>query len=54
VEALKAAGVTHVVELGPGRVLHGLVRRITKDIEAHHVEDTVHLEKALAHMGGVS
>ena len=28
-----AAGVTRIVELGPGKVLGGLVKRITKDIE---------------------
>ncbi|WP_342374763.1 ACP S-malonyltransferase [Myxococcus stipitatus] len=51
VEALKAEGVTRVVELGPGKVLCGLVKRITKDIETFNVEDSASLEKALAALG---
>lgn len=48
VEALKAQGVTRVVELGPGKVLCGLVKRITKDLECFNVEDPASLEKTLA------
>ncbi|HZW91123.1 MAG TPA: ACP S-malonyltransferase [Myxococcaceae bacterium] len=48
VRALAAAGVTRVVELGPGRVLGGLVKRISKDIEVLNVEDPASLEKSLA------
>jgi [acyl-carrier-protein] S-malonyltransferase len=44
---LAAAGVTRVVELGPGRVLGGLVKRISKEIEVLNVEDPASLEKAL-------
>jgi len=51
VEALKAEGVTRVVELGPGKVLCGLVKRITKDIETFNVEDAAGLEKVLAALG---
>jgi [acyl-carrier-protein] S-malonyltransferase len=51
VEALKAAGVTRVVELGPGKVLAGLVKRISKDIETFNVEDAASLEKTLAALG---
>lgn len=51
VEAMKAAGVTRVVELGPGKVLGGLVKRITKDIEIFNVEDSASLEKTLAALG---
>ena len=49
--ALAAAGVTRVVELGPGRVLGGLVKRISKDIEVLNVEDPASLEKSLAATG---
>jgi [acyl-carrier-protein] S-malonyltransferase len=45
---LASAGVTRVVELGPGRVLGGLVKRISKEIEVLNVEDPASLEKALA------
>lgn len=51
VEALKAEGVTRVVELGPGKVLCGLIKRITKDIELFNVEDAASLEKVLAALG---
>lgn len=51
VEALKAEGVTRVVELGPGKVLCGLIKRITKDIETFNVEDAAGLEKVLAALG---
>jgi [acyl-carrier-protein] S-malonyltransferase len=52
VRALAAAGVTRVVELGPGKVLGGLVKRISKDIEVLNVEDAASLEKSLAAVGG--
>jgi [acyl-carrier-protein] S-malonyltransferase len=51
VEALKAEGVTRIIELGPGKVLSGLTKRITKDVESFNVEDAASLEKALAALG---
>ncbi len=48
VQALEQAGVTKIVELGPGKVLSGLVKRIAKGIECVNVEDPASLEKALA------
>lgn len=51
VEALEKAGVTQVVELGPGRVLCGLVKRISKTIECFNVEDPASLDKTLAALG---
>ncbi len=51
VQALERAGVTKVVELGPGKVLCGLVKRIAKSIECVNVEDPASLEKALAALG---
>ncbi|MCI0571391.1 MAG: ACP S-malonyltransferase [Myxococcaceae bacterium] len=47
VERLRALGVTRVVELGPGKVLCGLIKRIAKDIETFNVEDAASLNKAL-------
>jgi [acyl-carrier-protein] S-malonyltransferase len=51
VQAMEQAGVTKVVELGPGKVLCGLVKRITKNIECFNVEDPASLEKTLAALG---
>jgi [acyl-carrier-protein] S-malonyltransferase len=39
VEALKARGVSAVIEFGPGRVLTGLVRRIDRSISIRNVSD---------------
>ena len=52
VQAMVAAGVTRMVELGPGRVLTGLVKRIAREVELLNVEDAESLEKALAAVGG--
>lgn len=48
VQALERAGVTRLVELGPGKVLCGLGRRIAKGLEWVGVEDPQSLEKALS------
>lgn len=48
VQAMEQAGVTRLVELGPGKVLCGLVKRIAKGLECANVEDPASLEKALA------
>jgi [acyl-carrier-protein] S-malonyltransferase len=48
VEALVRLGVTRMVEVGPGKVLSGLVRRIDKSVEVWNVEDRASLEKTLA------
>lgn len=52
VQALKAHGVTHTLELGPGKVLSGLIKRIEGELETLNVEDTQSLEKALAALAG--
>jgi [acyl-carrier-protein] S-malonyltransferase len=51
VEALKSEGVTRLIELGPGKVLGGLTKRISRDIESFNVEDAASLEKTLAALG---
>jgi [acyl-carrier-protein] S-malonyltransferase len=51
VQAMEKAGVTKLVELGPGRVLCGLVKRISKSIECLNVEDPASLEKTLQALG---
>jgi [acyl-carrier-protein] S-malonyltransferase len=52
VQAMEQAGVKQIVELGPGKVLCGLIKRISKSIECVNVEDPSSLEKALAAIGG--
>jgi [acyl-carrier-protein] S-malonyltransferase len=48
VEELARQGVTRLVEVGPGKVLSGLAKRIDKSLEVWNVEDQTSLEKTLA------
>lgn len=43
-------GIDTVIELGPGRVLAGLMKRINKDIRCLNVEDIKSLEKTLTEL----
>jgi [acyl-carrier-protein] S-malonyltransferase len=52
VEELVRQGVTRLVEVGPGKVLSGLAKRIDKSVEVWNVEDRASLEKALAALKG--
>jgi [acyl-carrier-protein] S-malonyltransferase len=52
VEELVRLGVTRMVEVGPGKVLSGLVKRIDGSVEVWNVEDRASLEKALAALKG--
>ncbi len=47
VRRLAAEGVTRVVELGPGSVLSGLIRKIDRNLSVVNVEDGEGLERAL-------
>ena len=47
VRTLVGAGVTCFLELGPGRVLTGLIKRIAREALALHVEDATSLRIAL-------
>lgn len=38
ITALKAAGVTRIYEIGPGKVLNGLIKKIDKEIEVINFE----------------
>jgi len=44
---LVALGVTHCIEVGPGRVLSGLMRQIDRNIPCHNVEDEKSLQATL-------
>ncbi|MGH8397284.1 MAG: ACP S-malonyltransferase [Gammaproteobacteria bacterium] len=48
VQLLANQGVTRIIEMGPGRVLTGLVKRIDKSIEVQPVYDPHTLEAAMA------
>lgn len=41
---MQSAGVTHAIEIGPGKVLAGLVKRIAKEIKVHSVSDPKSLD----------
>ena len=46
VRAMRARGVTHIFECGPGRVLAGLVKRIEPDVVSAAVSDPASLAEA--------
>ena len=52
VHLLVAQGATHFVEVGPGKVLTGLMRQIDRERTAMHVEDSPSLDKALHLLSG--
>ena len=51
-QAMQAAGVTHVYECGPGKVLAGLVKRCVDGLAGGPMNDLAGVEAALAAMGG--
>jgi [acyl-carrier-protein] S-malonyltransferase len=44
---LAAEGVTACVEVGPGKVLSGLIRRIVPEVQVLNVEDRASLQATL-------
>jgi [acyl-carrier-protein] S-malonyltransferase len=46
VVAMTALGVSKFIELGPGKVLSGLVKRISKEVEIGNIEDCAGLKTA--------
>ena len=51
-QAMKAQGVTHVVECGPGKVLAGLTKRIDRDLIGLSITDPASLQAALETLQG--
>ncbi len=51
VRRMKAEGVTHIVECGPGRVLAGLIRRIEPSIETANISSTASIAELVAKDG---
>lgn len=50
-QALKAQGLSHIIECGPGKVLAGMAKRIDSDITSATVLDAVSLAEARALLG---
>jgi [acyl-carrier-protein] S-malonyltransferase len=50
VQSLKSAGAELLIEVGPGKVLCGLLRQIDPSLKALNVEDAASLEKTLAEL----
>jgi len=44
ITAMVSAGVNRFIEIGPGKVLSGLVKRITKEVTTANIEDLVTLK----------
>jgi [acyl-carrier-protein] S-malonyltransferase len=42
---MAAQGVTHALEIGPGKVLAGLAKRIAKDLKVLSVSDLAAIEQ---------
>ncbi|HLV27517.1 MAG TPA: ACP S-malonyltransferase [Burkholderiaceae bacterium] len=51
-QAMKAQGVTHVIECGPGKVLAGLTKRIDKDLVGLAITDPASMQAALHQLQG--
>ncbi|OZI23365.1 [acyl-carrier-protein] S-malonyltransferase [Bordetella genomosp. 9] len=51
IQAMKAQGITHIIECGPGKVLTGLVKRIDGELTGLAITDPASLEAALAAVG---
>jgi [acyl-carrier-protein] S-malonyltransferase len=52
VRQMRAQGVTHVLECGPGKVLAGMVKRIEAELQSLALADKASLELALATVKG--
>lgn len=48
---MKKEGVTDIVEIGPGKVLTGLIKRIDREINTYNLTETSDLEKVLEAAG---
>jgi [acyl-carrier-protein] S-malonyltransferase len=51
-QALKGAGANLFIEVGPGKVLCGLLKQIDPELKSLNVEDAASLEKTLAELEG--
>jgi [acyl-carrier-protein] S-malonyltransferase len=51
IRSLAAMGHRHFIELGPGKIIAGLVAKIDKDAVVHSIEDLAGLDAAAAALG---
>lgn len=49
---MKEEGVTHIIECGPGKVLAGMVKRISPELQSFALADRASVEQALAALKG--
>src|ERR1700690_1270134 len=54
VRVMVAAGVTHALEIGPGKVLAGLAKRIAKDLKVLSVGDAASLDQVVWFLAGAA
>ncbi|MGT2926310.1 ACP S-malonyltransferase [Streptococcus cuniculipharyngis] len=47
IETMKAMGATRFIEIGPGQVLSGFIKKIDKQLASAHVEDVTSLQHLL-------
>ncbi|MGT2756055.1 ACP S-malonyltransferase [Streptococcus ovuberis] len=52
IETLKALGMTKVIEIGPGKVLSGFIKKMDKTLACQSIETLTDLEKLLENIGG--
>lgn len=54
IRRLISDGVNTFIEIGPGKVLSGLIKKISREVKICNIEDQASLEKVLALQGEVS
>lgn len=53
IKAIVDSGINIFVEVGPGKILSGLIKRIVQDAKILNVEDTESLEKTVSFIGNI-
>ena len=51
IELIQSSGVTQLIECGPGKVLSGLVKRITKDLSCANIGDAEAVRNQIEKVG---